>query len=155
MAGRVSSKAVLAFRRRVNNSERFGMHRFVIALPLCWIAVVWPVPQASAQPFDTTRAITPISGRVCKVQYGEEVSVFLHTSDGVIVVDPLGNAAAAWVKEELAQRFPDQPVRHAIHTHHRFGRAGGASVFRTTAETIGHARFNDERRRAIARVEHH
>lgn len=101
-------------------------------------------PQAPAPP----RAITNIRGDLYRVQDNQHYTVFLVTSDGIILGDPINVAAATWLKDELARRFPNRPVRYVLCSHHDFDHASGARVFNDTAEVIGHADFNAELKKA-------
>ena len=94
------------------------------------------------------RTIANIRGDLYLMKDGQEVTVFLVTADGIILADPLNQSAAVWLKEELARRFPDRPVRFVLFSHHHADRAIGASVFDATAELVGHRDFNSEAARA-------
>jgi glyoxylase-like metal-dependent hydrolase (beta-lactamase superfamily II) len=94
------------------------------------------------------RIITNIRGGLYVLHDGEQVTVFLVTPDGIVIVDPLSLPTALWLKEELARRFPGAPVKYVLHTQHRFDRASGALAFYPTATIIAHERFNEERNRA-------
>jgi len=78
---------------------------------------------------------------------GARHTVFLVTTAGIIVGDPLSTSTATWLRDELAARFPGRAVRYVLHTHHHFDRAEGAGIFRP-AERVGHSRFNEELSRA-------
>ena len=49
------------------------------------------------------RSITQISGDLYRFQNNFHYSVFLVTSDGVIVTDPINAGAARWLKAEIAK----------------------------------------------------
>lgn len=105
--------------------------------------------QAATAP---ARAITNIRGDLYRVQDVNHYTVFLVTPAGIILADPLNAQAAAWLKAELAKRFPNRPVRYVLYSHHDFDHAAGAAVFNDTAEVIGHAEFNGELKRAQTAV---
>jgi len=84
------------------------------------------------------RTITHISGGVYRAANETHGTVFLVTSDGIVVVDPLSTDFAIWLRNELDARF-DLPVRYVLYSHHHWDHASGGSVFSDTARFIGHA----------------
>jgi glyoxylase-like metal-dependent hydrolase (beta-lactamase superfamily II) len=90
-----------------------------------------------------SRRISELAGDLYRFHDGEsgEMTVFAVMSDGIVLVDPLNEAAATWLKAELSRRYPDRSVRWIVHTHHHYDRAAGASIFEG-ATTIGQRRFN-------------
>jgi glyoxylase-like metal-dependent hydrolase (beta-lactamase superfamily II) len=110
------------------------------------LAVAAAVPRAAnAQPVETTRAISNIRGDLYRVQDGPDATVFLVTSDGIILGDPLNTSLTTWLKDELARRFPGRPVKYVVQTRHDFERASGAWVFKSTAEIVSQETFDRER----------
>ena len=98
---------------------------------------------AAAQPDnDQAPEIRPLRGDVYQVRVGGRVAVFAVTAAGIVVVDPLGRATAMWLREELMTRFPGQPVRFVVHSHHHFDRAEGGYVFQD-AQVVAHREFNN------------
>lgn len=89
-----------------------------------------------AQP--PTRTITHISGGVYRATNNFHGMVFLVTTEGIVVADPLNTDFAIWLKNELDARF-DVPVRYVIYSHHHWDHASGGDVFSETARFIGHA----------------
>ena len=69
---------------------------------------------------------------------GSHNTVFLVTSDGIILSDPIQLKFAEWLKAELSTRF-GQPVKYVIYTHHHPDHASGGTVFADTATFVGHA----------------
>jgi len=63
--------------------------------------------------------------------------MFLVTADGIVVVDPTSSEAAAWLKEQLDERF-GLPVKYVIYSHSHNDHASGGEVFAETATFIGH-----------------
>ena len=61
------------------------------------------------------RSITKIAGDVYRFQNNFHFSVFMVTSDGIIVTDPINADAAKWLKAELATRF-NQPVKFLVYS---------------------------------------
>ena len=84
--------------------------------------------------------ITRISGDLYRFQKGGHFNVFLVTSEGIIMTDPvseLDDNATDWLKEQFAQRF-GVPVRYVIYSHHHLDHAAGGDAFADTAEFVGH-----------------
>jgi glyoxylase-like metal-dependent hydrolase (beta-lactamase superfamily II) len=56
-------------------------------------------------------------------------SIFLVTSEGIILADPLNPAHAEWLKGELDTRFPGVPVKYIIYSHSHWDHIEGAAAF--------------------------
>jgi glyoxylase-like metal-dependent hydrolase (beta-lactamase superfamily II) len=85
--------------------------------------------------------ITKVQDDLYKAQAGTGlagVTMFLVTSEGIIVVNPLNPENAAWLKGELAVRFPGQPVRYVIYSHYHWDHARGGGMFADTARFVAH-----------------
>lgn len=91
--------------------------------------------QARGEP---TRVITKIRGDLYRLQNNRHHTVFLVTSEGVILGDPINADAATWLKSEIAERF-GVPVRYVLYSHSDWDHSSGARVFNDTAELWGHA----------------
>jgi glyoxylase-like metal-dependent hydrolase (beta-lactamase superfamily II) len=65
------------------------------------------------------------------------VSAFMVTSDGIVLVEPIGTEMATWLKGELARRFK-VPVKYVIYSHHHWDHGSGAAVYADTARLVGH-----------------
>jgi glyoxylase-like metal-dependent hydrolase (beta-lactamase superfamily II) len=89
-----------------------------------------------------TRSITRITGDLYRAQNNDHYTVFLVTSDGIILADPINVDFANWLKGELAIRFPAAPVRYVLYSHHHQDHASGAAAFNGTAELVAHENFN-------------
>ena len=100
--------------------------------------------------FDPAWQISHVRGGVYRVNAGPQVTVFLVTGDGIVLVDPLSRSVSAWLKQELANRFPQEPVRYVVYTHHHFDRASGGGAFDETAEHVAHESFSRERAKSAA-----
>jgi glyoxylase-like metal-dependent hydrolase (beta-lactamase superfamily II) len=112
-------------------------------LLLTWFAVLSPAPALAQQPQRApVRSITRIAGDLYRVQNNEHYTVFLVTPAGIILADPINVEAAAWIKAQLTERFPNAPVRYVLYSHHHQDHASGAAVFNDTAELVGHENFN-------------
>jgi glyoxylase-like metal-dependent hydrolase (beta-lactamase superfamily II) len=81
--------------------------------------------------------IRPISGDLYRSGNGAWHSIFLVTSEGIILADPLNVAHATWLKSELATRF-DLPVKYVIYSHSHWDHIEGAALFKDTATIIAH-----------------
>lgn len=99
-------------------------------------ALALAAPAAVAQDAPT-RAITNIAGDLYRFQNNFHFSVFLVTPEGVIATDPINAEAAAWLKDEIEQRF-GQPVRYLVYSHDHADHISGGEVFDDTAMVVAH-----------------
>jgi glyoxylase-like metal-dependent hydrolase (beta-lactamase superfamily II) len=83
------------------------------------------------------RVIENVTGDLYRFRQNRHIGMFLVTPDGIIVVDPTFPEMAAWVKEQLDERF-GLPVKYVIYSHSHNDHAGGGDVFADTATFIGH-----------------
>jgi glyoxylase-like metal-dependent hydrolase (beta-lactamase superfamily II) len=81
--------------------------------------------------------IGKLTGDVYYARMDDYVSVFMVTSDGIILVEPIGTEFATWLKGELAKRF-NVPVKYVIYSHSHWDHASGGAVWADTARFIGH-----------------
>ena len=84
-----------------------------------------------------TRNITHITGDLYRFQNNFHISVFLVTSEGIIVTDPIDKDAATWLKAELKKRF-DKPIKYLIYSHDHRDHIAGGEVFADEAIVIAH-----------------
>lgn len=96
----------------------------------------WPAA-VQAQQSAPSRQITQIAGDLYRFQNGGHYAVFLVTSAGVIVTDPINADAARWLKDEIAKRFK-QPIKYLIYSHDHADHISGGEVFADTATVIAH-----------------
>ncbi|HET6521192.1 MAG TPA: MBL fold metallo-hydrolase [Geminicoccaceae bacterium] len=82
------------------------------------------------------RAITRIAGDLYRFQNNFHTSVFYVTDGGIVVTDPINADAARWLKDELAERFPDRPVRYLIYSHDHADHISGGEVFADDGATV-------------------
>lgn len=68
---------------------------------------------------------------------GSHNTVFLVTSDGIILGDPVRVEFAEWLKTEFSERF-GQTVKYVIYSHHHPDHASGGTVYADTATFVGH-----------------
>lgn len=81
------------------------------------------------------REITQVAGDLYRFQNNFHVSVFLVTPEGVIVTDPIDAEAAAWLREQIGERF-DQPIRYAIYSHDHADHIAGGEVFKEAGAIV-------------------
>src|SRR5581483_3752652 len=130
-----SDRVTLSAMSRHPLSAAVALSAVILALP--W----WAAAQSPAlyqQTAHKGRSIGQLTANVYWARMDDYVSAFIVTSDGIILVEPIGTEFAAWLKSELAMRFK-QPVKYVIYSHHHWGHASGASVYADTAKLVGHA----------------
>lgn len=88
------------------------------------------------------RNITKITGDLYRFQNNFHYSVFMVTSEGVIVTDPINADAAKWLKAEIAKRF-NKPIKYLIYSHDHQDHSSGGEVFADTAVVIAHDKAKD------------
>lgn len=113
-----------------------GAAAFFLAVALSGQAMAQRGPGQGA----AIREITHVAGDLYRFRNNDHYSVFLVTAEGVIATDPINQAAAQWLKDEIDSRF-GQPVKYVIYSHHHGDHASGGSVFADTATFIGHERM--------------
>ncbi len=109
--------------------------------------------ESGAQTGKPDMEISPVSGNLYRVRSGSEHTVFLVTTGGIVLVDPISVQTAQLLKLELEKRFPPGEVRYIIYTSHRFERASGAVVFDTRAELVAQREFRNALSKARERSE--
>ena len=116
------------------------MHtRFAVILLIAGTAVSAGAQQPQGPP---VRSITRITGDLYRVQNNDHYTVFLLTPAGIVLADPINVELANWLKERLARRFPNVPVRYVLYSHHHQDHASGAAAFNDTAELVAQENFN-------------
>ena len=90
------------------------------------------------EPSGPAYAITHLEGDLYHATSDTHSTLFLLTSEGAILTDPLNQGFAEWLKSELSTRF-DTVVRYVLYSHHHWDHASGGGVFADTAELVGHA----------------
>jgi glyoxylase-like metal-dependent hydrolase (beta-lactamase superfamily II) len=94
-------------------------------------------PEAATGPI---YEIEQINGDLYRARSDNHYTVFLVTSEGTILSDPIKPAFAEWLKAELLSRF-DSEVRYVLYSHHHWDHASGGAVFADTAEFVGHEKM--------------
>ena len=87
--------------------------------------------------FAQTNVISQIQGDLYRFQHNSHYNVFLVTSAGIVVTDPISKEAASWLKQELDQRF-EVPVTHLIYSHDHADHISGGDVFGEDVVVIAH-----------------
>jgi len=117
-----------------------------LAAVCCAAAVVVSCAQTPDGP---EREITNLTGDLYRFRETRHVGMFLVTPEGIIVVDPTNPGVAAWLKDELDQRF-GLPVRYVIYSHAHNDHASGGEVFADTATFVGHINMRETMRKPAA-----
>jgi glyoxylase-like metal-dependent hydrolase (beta-lactamase superfamily II) len=120
----------------MSNTSRVGL-ALLVALVSIGIAPRAQSPALYQQTSHKGREIGNLTPNVYWARMDDYVSAFMVTSDGIVLVEPVGTEFAAWLKAELARRF-NVPVKYVIYSHHHWDHGSGASVYAETARIIGH-----------------
>ena len=97
-----------------------------------------PAPQPSpAAPRGPVWEIIPVTGDLYRARNGNWYAIFLVTSEGIILGDPLNPDFARWLKAQLDERF-GVPVRYVVYSHSHFDHAAGGAAFADTAIFVAH-----------------
>ena len=81
--------------------------------------------------------IVQLTGDLYRFRDMRHFGMFLVTPEGIILVDPTNSQAAAWLREQLDDRF-GLPVRYVIYSHTHNDHATGGEAFADTAIFVGH-----------------
>src|SRR5215475_1975638 len=81
--------------------------------------------------------IGKLTGEVYYARMDDYVSAFMVTSEGIVLVEPIGTDMARWLKTELARRFK-VPVRYVIYSHSHWDHASGGALYAHTSRFVGH-----------------
>jgi len=106
------------------------------------IAAITPSTRAQQRSFYQQtdlkgQEIGKLTGDVYYARMDDYVSAFMVTTDGIILVEPIGVEMGTWLKAELDKRF-HVPVKYVIYSHSHWDHASGGSVYADTARFIGH-----------------
>jgi glyoxylase-like metal-dependent hydrolase (beta-lactamase superfamily II) len=73
-------------------------------------------------------------------RYVNHVAMFIATSAGVILVDPIGqvNRRTPELIKEAIRTVTAEPVRYVVYSHSAFDHSTGGAVFADTARFVGH-----------------
>ena len=97
-----------------------------------------PAPAAAAPPPQVTR----VADDVYVFTHTGYTTMFIVTSEGVIVGDPIGNNRASLLKAAI-EEVTTLPVKYVVYSHHDADHNTGAAVFRETATFVSHALARD------------
>ncbi len=99
---------------------------------------VGPDPHAEPNP-NERHAIVKVRDNLYRFEVGQgraqHSSLFLDTTEGIILTDPIQTSAARWLRSELKQRF-NKPVKYVIYSHGHFDHIGGGQVFQEDGATV-------------------
>src|SRR5215475_14470690 len=116
-----------------------GLIAFVMGC-LLWVSLApqgWAQARAMYQQTDYKgQEIGKLTGDVYYARMDDYVSAFMVTSEGIVLVEPIGTEMATWLKGELSRRF-NVPVKYVIYSHSHWDHASGGSVYADTARFIG------------------
>ena len=90
-----------------------------------------------APPGSPGHEIIHLKGDLYRFRQIRHYGMFLHTPEGIILVDPINREAATWLKAEFARRFK-VPVKYVIYSHAHNDHANGGEVFADTATFVAH-----------------
>ena len=90
-----------------------------------------------APPGTPGHEIIHLKGDLYRFRQVRHYGMFLHTPEGIILVDPANSEAAKWLKAEFARRFK-VPVKYVIYSHAHNDHASGGEVFADTATFVAH-----------------
>jgi len=83
-------------------------------------------------------SISHVNGGVYRALVDNHATLFMVTSEGIVLADPISPGFATWLKEEFDARF-GVPVRYVVYSHYHWDHASGGGVFADTAQFVGHA----------------
>ena len=89
------------------------------------------------------RAIEHVAGNLYRFQNNFHYGVFLVGEVGVLLVDPISEGAATWVKGEIKTRFGKDVIMVA-YSHHHADHTSGGQVFADTSEFLAQTRAAPE-----------
>lgn len=101
----------------------------VLVVLFLQVLVSFPASAQQSRPVDE---ISKLADDVYLYRHQSHQAIFIVTSKGVIVTDPISAEAATWLKAEI-KKLTDQPVRYVIYSHHHNDHITGGSIF---AETV-------------------
>ena len=96
---------------------------------------------------ETLAELIRFAPEVYGLRYGNYVSLFIVTAEGVVVFDPCGQAhpRMPYLLKEAIRCLTDLPVTHVVYSHSTADHSTGGAVFGETASFVGH-------RNAVAKI---
>lgn len=86
---------------------------------------------------EPTREIVQVSGDLYRATNNNHHTVFLVTSEGIVLTDPINADFSRWLRAQLDERF-GVPVKYVVYSHKDWDHASGGAVFGDTAVFVGH-----------------
>jgi glyoxylase-like metal-dependent hydrolase (beta-lactamase superfamily II) len=126
------------------------MYRTVLTLIACALLTAQafsqgqPAAGAQAQPITATKVDG--TDNVYAFRNGNSQAMFVVTSEGVIVTDPVGYGRPQGGAQYLAEirKVTDQPIRYVIYSHHHFDHIAGGRAFKEAgARFVAHRRAKE------------
>ena len=116
------------------------MHRTLLTLLACGLLTAQVLSQGQPAAQIVATKVDGTDG-VYTFRNGNSQSMFIVTSDGVIVADPVGygrpQGGAAYLAE--IRKVTDRPIKYVIYSHHHFDHIAGGRVFKDAgARFIAH-----------------
>jgi glyoxylase-like metal-dependent hydrolase (beta-lactamase superfamily II) len=118
--------------------HRMSISKWFALLPIIGVLLSVLGPEVSAQQASPENDITKLADDVYLFRHQFHQAIFITTSEGVIVTDPISAEAATWLKAEI-KKLTDRPVRYVVYSHHHSDHITGGSVFADQATFISHA----------------
>ena len=103
-------------------------------------------PAAAAQPPAVETTKVEGTDNVYTFRNGNSLAMFIVTSDGVIVTDPVGYGRPQGGATYLAEirKVTTQPIRYVVYSHHHFDHIAGGRVFKEAgARFVSHRRAKE------------
>lgn len=106
------------------------------ALLLCGFvaAATFSLAEAFAQPANNV-ATEKIADGVYIFRWRSYQSLFIATSSGVLVTDPINERAAKDYMTEI-RKVTDAPIRYLVYSHHHYDHVMGGRVFKEAGATV-------------------
>lgn len=119
-------------------------HLKTICMALAALSVSFSSQIQVAEAQDAKRSITKVTGDVYRFQNNFHYSLLTVTQAGVVVVDPINEAAATWLRANLKQ-ITDKPITHLIYSHsHGDHASGGKALLSENTVVIAQANAPEE-----------
>ena len=80
---------------------------------------------------------TRLADGVHKIQGGGHATIVVEMKDHLVAIEgPLYDERTAPVVRSIQDKFPNQPIRYVVPTHHHLDHAGGIRAFMATGATV-------------------
>jgi glyoxylase-like metal-dependent hydrolase (beta-lactamase superfamily II) len=123
---------------------------FFACAAVATVAIYGSAPAQEAKPEAKPPAHSTVkvdgTDNVYAFTYGNRVSMFIVTRDGVIATDPGGYGQPQRVPTYLAEikKVTDKPVKYLVYSHHHYDHISGGQAFKDAGATIvAHARAKE------------